>query len=174
MPKLIECDFDRHAAAIMAIFNDAIQNSTALYEYKPRTLDTMRKWFDTKAAGNYPIIGIENDSGELLAFASYGAFRNFPGYKYTVEHSVYVAATARGQGHGKRLLEELIRRAQAQNYHTLIGVIDAANTASIKLHASLGFAECARIREVGYKFNRWLDVVFYQRILSTPKAPVDG
>jgi len=172
--QIVQCTHDRHADAILAIFNDAIVNSTALYDYKPRTKEIMTAWFETKARGKFPVIGIENDSGELMGFGSYGTFRAFPAYKYTVEHSVYVDARFRGQGLGKRLLQEVITAAQKQNYHVLVGVIDTANAVSIRLHESLGFAPCGTIRHAGFKFNRWLDIVFYQLLLPTPTEPRDG
>jgi L-amino acid N-acyltransferase len=171
--RVIECHPNRHAAPILAIFNDAIVNSTALYDYKPRTMEMMSAWFDTKTKGKYPVIGIENDSGQLMAFGSYGTFRAWPAYKYSVEHSVYVDARFRGRGLGKRVLQEVIAAAQKQNYHTLVGVIDATNSVSIRLHEGLGFTQCGTIRQAGFKFGRWLDVAFYQLILLTPSNPAD-
>src|SRR5579862_1757697 len=125
--KIVQCDFPRHGPAILAIFNEAIVNSTALYDYKPRTMEMMAGWFETKRKGKYPVIGVESDSGELMGFASYGTFRAWPAYKYSVEHSVYVDARFRRRGLGKLLMKELIAAAQGQNYHTLVGVIDASN-----------------------------------------------
>ena len=172
--KIVQCEPNRHAEAILAIFNDAIVNSTALYDYKPRTREMMDTWFETKAKGKFPVIGIENDADELMAFGSYGTFRAFPAYKYTVEHSVYVDARFRGRGLGKRMLEEVIAAAQGQGYHVLVGVIDATNSVSIRLHERLGFTHSGTIRQIGYKFGRWLDVAFYQLVLPTPSNPVDG
>ena len=117
---------------------------------------------------------VENESGELMGFASYGTFRAYPAYKYTVEHSVYVDKRFRGQGHGRTLLREILCAAQGQNYHVMVGVIDCANAASIALHESLGFTHSGTIRHAGFKFGQWLDVAFYQLVLSTPTAPVDG
>jgi len=171
---VIQCRPDRHSDAILAIFNDAIVSSTALYDYKPRMKETMAAWFENKAKGRFPVIGIENEAGELMGFGSYGTFRAFPAYKYTVEHSVYVDGRFRGQGIGKRLLQEVISAAQKQDYHVLVGVIDTANSVSIRLHESLGFTTCGTIRQAGFKFNRWLDIVFYQLILKTPSEPRDG
>lgn len=91
-----------HLGAILAIFNEAILNSTALYEYKPRTLQSMEAWFDAKEKGNFPVIGIVDEAGTLLAFGSYGAFRPYPAFHHTVEHSVYVEKTHRGRGTGVR------------------------------------------------------------------------
>lgn len=172
--NLIECKADRHAEAMLAIFNDAIVNSTALYDYKPRTMANMTTWFEAKAKGGYPVIGFESKSGELMGFASYGTFRAWPAYKYSVEHSVYVHARFRGQGVGRRLLEAVIEAARAQDYHVLIGGIDATNQPSLALHERLGFTHCGTIRQVGFKFGRWLDLAFYQLVLITPVRPIDG
>jgi L-amino acid N-acyltransferase len=172
--KFISCDFNSHAAVILAIFNDAIQNSTALYEYQPRTLDTISQWFKNKMAGGFPVIGALDDNGQFLGFASYGTFRAFPANKYTVEHSVYVDAKHRGKGVGKALLTELIRMAQSKQLHVMVGGIDAANSASIALHQQLGFTHSGTLTQVGFKFGRWLDLAFYQLTLPTPQQPTDG
>lgn len=172
--NLIRCDQTTYAGPILSILNDAILNSTAIYDYRPRTSEVMVAWFETKQKGNYPIIGAVAESGELMGFGSYGTFRAWPGYKYTVEHSIYVATPYRGQGIGKRLLQELISAAQAQDYHVLIGGIDSQNAVSIRLHTSLGFVHAGTIRQAGFKFGRWLDLVFYQLVLPTPAHPKEG
>lgn len=172
--KIIRCDHASHASAILAILNDAILTSTALYDYKARTPEMMQTWFEAKARGSYPVIGAVNDAGELLGFSSYGPFRAFPAYKYSVEHSVYVDKRFRGQGLGKTLLREAIAAATGQNYHMMVGGIDATNAVSIGLHRDLGFTHCASIKQAGFKFGRWLDLEFYQLILPTPSQPVDG
>lgn len=172
--RLVDCSDERHAPAILDILNEAIVNSTALYDYKPRAMDNMNTWFAAKRAGNFPVIGLEDEAGTLLGFASYGTFRAFPAYKYTVEHSVYVHHAQRGRGLGRQLLQALIARARAQDVHVLVGGIDAANRASIALHTQLGFAPCGVVRQAGFKFGRWLDLAFYQLILDTPAQPVDG
>ena len=172
--RVIQCDQNRHAEAIRAIFNEAIVNSTALYDYELRTTEMMAAWFEAKSKAKYPVIGIEDDSGELMGFGSYGTFRAWPAYKYSVEHSVYVDARFRGQGIGKRVLQEIIAAAQGQGYHILVGGIDASNSISIRLHESLGFKYCGTIQQAGFKFGRWLDLAFYQLILATPSHPTDG
>ncbi|PWU11355.1 MAG: GNAT family N-acetyltransferase [Verrucomicrobia bacterium] len=171
--QLIQCD-KSFSDQILAIFNDAILTSTALYDYKPRTPEMMQTWFENKRKGNFPIIGAIAETGELMGFSSYGTFRAFPAYKYTIEHSVYVAEKYRGQGIGKLLLREIIASAQKANYHVMIGVIDSQNAASIGLHKQLGFAHSGTIRHAGFKFGRWLDVDFYQLILETPAKPVES
>lgn len=163
-----------HAGAILAILNDAIENSAAVYDYRARTPDTMDAWFDAKEKARYPVIGAVDADDQLLGFASYGAFRAWPAYKYSVEHSLHVERAHRGRGIGKLLLAELIASAARQDYHMLIGGIDAQNAASIALHRRLGFQQCAHIRQAGFKFNRWLDLLFYQLLLKSPAHPVDG
>jgi L-amino acid N-acyltransferase len=172
--KIVACEPARHSAPILAIFNDAIVNSTALYDYKPRAPESMAGWFDAKTKGRYPVIGIENEAGELMGFASYGPFRAWPAYKYSIEHSIYVDARFRGQGLGRVLLKETIAAAGKQDYHVMVGGIDASNAVSIGLHESLGFTHAGTIRHAGYKFGRWLDLAFYQLILRTPAAPIEG
>ena len=169
--KIVTCQYERHGKTILNIFNEAIATSTALYDYEPRTLATIQKWFQNKEEHNYPVLGIENESGVLMGFATYGVFRSWAAYKYTVEHSVYVDVQFRGKGVGKRLLTELVRLAKQQNYHTIVGGIDAKNKISIALHKSLGFIYCGTIKQAGFKFNRWLDLEFYQLILPTPDNP---
>src|SRR5688572_26304118 len=101
---IIQCNRKDHSASILSILNEAIANSTALYDYQPRTMDMMEAWFDAKAKGKFPVIGVQSETGELMGFASFGTFRAWPAYKYSVEHSVYVDARYRGQGVGRRLL----------------------------------------------------------------------
>ncbi len=172
--KFLECTEQEHGAAILAILNHAIVNSTALYDYKPRPAESMRAWFEAKRKGAYPVMGAVDESSTLLGFASYGPFRAWPAYKYTVEHSVYVHHQHRGRGIGQELLRQIISRAGQQDYHVLIGGIDAENQASIRLHKKLGFTHAGTIQHAGFKFGRWLDLSFYQLILSTPVNPTDG
>jgi L-amino acid N-acyltransferase YncA len=172
--NLIQCDPARHSAAILQIFNEAIANSTALYDYRPRTPEFMATWFEAKARGHYPVLGVEDDDGALAGFASYGPFRPHPAYKYTIEHSVYVDTRCRGQGVGRMLLGAIVLAAEKQDYHVMVGGIDAANAVSIRLHESLGFTSCGIVKHAGFKFGRWLDLAFYQLILRTPATPVDG
>ena len=172
--RLVECSLAEHGSAIVAILNDAIATSTALYDYRPRELASMTAWFEAKRAGGFPVWGALNESAKLLGFASYGSFRAWPAYKYSVEHSVYVAEGERGQGVGKALLQRVIQSATEQQLHTLIGGIDAENARSIAFHERLGFMHAGTIKQAGFKFGRWLDLAFYQLILPTPTAPSDG
>jgi L-amino acid N-acyltransferase len=171
--NLTRCGPD-FAPQILEILNEAIVNSTALYDYKPRSLESMAAWFETKRKGSFPVIAAVEESGELLGFGSYGTFRAWPAYKYSVEHSVYVAVKHRGKGVGKLLLQQIIASAREQQYHVIIGGIDSRNAVSIRLHQNAGFWHAGTIRQVGFKFNQWLDLDFYQLILDTPVNPVDG
>jgi L-amino acid N-acyltransferase len=173
-PAIVACTCERHGASILAIFNDAIVTSTALYDYQPRPPESMQPWFDAKVRGGFPVIGLEDADGTLLAFGSYGSFRAWPAYKYTVEHSVYVHHDHRGRGLGRVVLQALVAAAQARDVHCMIGGIDASNAASIALHERLGFRHVGTLTQVGFKFGRWLDLSFYQRLLHTPAQPVDG
>jgi L-amino acid N-acyltransferase YncA len=172
--KFVACTLDAHGGAILDIFNEQIRTSTALYEYQPRTLDSMAAWFKAKQAKNFPVIGVENEAGALMGFASYGVFRERAAYKYTVEHSVYIHEDHRGKGLGLALMERLIEAARAQDFHVMVGGIDATNAASIAMHEKLGFVHAGTIRESGFKFGKWLDLAFYQLTLTTPLQPVDG
>ena len=168
--QLIDCTLEHQAAAILAIFNHAIITSTALYDYEPRDDEFMRNWFATKAANKFPVIGALNEAGELMGFASYGSFRAFAGYKFTLEHSVYIHPEHQRKGLGKVLLQALIERARNQGYHVMLGVIDEQNSGSIALHRQLGFSEQARLPQIGFKFGRWLDVVIYHKLLQTDET----
>ncbi len=170
----VSCTHELHASAILDILNEAIKNSTALYDYEPRSIKSMAAWFQTKAAGNFPVIGAVNDAGQLLGFASYGTFRAWPAYKYSIEHCVYVHPDYRRQGVGRALMQQLIAAASAQQYHVVIGGIDLTNQGSIALHTKLGFTHAGTIQQAGFKFGRWLDLGFYQLVLATPTCPIDG
>lgn len=172
--RFIDCSEEAHAGAILEILNEAIVHSTALYDYVPRPPQAMSAWFATKRSQGFPVVGAVDAAGRLAGFASWGSFRAFPAYKYTVEHSVYIHRDFRGQGLGQRLMLELIARARSADVHVLVGCIDAANAASIALHERLGFVPCGLFRQVGFKFGKWLDVAFYQLNLEGPREPKDG
>lgn len=171
---IVECTFEHHADAILEIFNEAILNSTALYDYKARTAQNMVGWFEAKRTGGFPVIGVEDSDGVLLGFGSYGSFRAWPAYKYTVEHSVYIHKDHRGKGLGRVVMQQIIDAAKRNNVHALMGGIDATNSGSIALHERLGFRHVGTLPEVGFKFGRWLDLAFYQLLLDTPAQPTEG
>ena len=153
---------------ILAIYNDVIATSTAVYTSQPSTLEERRAWFAARYAQGFPVL-VAVDSREVLGFASFGEWRGaWPGYRYTVEHSVHVRGDVRGQGIGRGLVEALFPLALTLGNHVMIGGIDAANDASIRFHARLGFECVASFHEVGHKFGRWLDLIFTQRFLDPP------
>ncbi len=172
--NIIQCTHERHAHAILAILNEAIVNSTALYDYQPRTLESMDAWFKTKQAGGFPVLGIEDMDEKLLGFGTYGAFRPFPAFKYTAEHSVYVHKAHRGRGLGLALMNALLNKAKDADLHSMIAVIDSSNLPSIAMHQKLGFQLAGTLPQVGFKFARWLDVVLYQMVFETPTHPEEG
>ncbi len=157
---------ERDLEAILAIFNHVIETSTAVYRDAPVPLEERRAWAEGRWSREFPVLVAERD-GTVIGFASYGPYRDYWGYRFTVEHSVHVDAAARGSGAGTALVRALLDRAQAQGLHLMIGAIDAENAGSIRFHERLGFEESGRLREVGHKFGRWLDVVFMQKRLSS-------
>jgi len=171
---------------ILDIYNDAILTTTALYTYEPFTLAMMQQWFAEKTAKALPVLVAEDPAGDksstgildpaapaVAGFASYGPFRPWPAYKYSVEHSIYVHKDQRGKGIAKKLLRTLIDHATNANLHTIVAGIDSQNDVSINLHRQFGFKETGQIAQVGYKFGRWLDLVFMQLILENDLQPYE-
>lgn len=159
--------------AILEIYNDAVVNTTAVYDYEPHTLEMRKQWFRIKEAQGYPVF-VAEENGKVAGFSSIGPWRAWAAYKYSVENSIYVAADQRGKGIGKKLLEPLIEAAKQLDLHTIIAGIDATNEVSINLHRKYGFTEAGTVKQVGFKFGRWLDLTFMQLLLNTPEQPVDG
>lgn len=151
---------------ILAIYNDAVLTSTASYDIEPQTFAARLAWFSEKERNGQPVIVIE-DGDSVAGFGTYGPFREKIGYRYTVEHSIYIAEGKRGMGMGKLLLQKLIDSATESGYHVMIAGIDSSNELSLKFHRSFGFEEVAHFREVGYKFDQWLDVIFMQKMLQS-------
>ncbi len=150
--------------AILDIVNHNILNSTALYDYKPRTLENQIAIFEEKLKKGFPII-VAVDNETLVGFGYYSEFRFREAYKFTVEHSVYAHPIHIGKGIGKLILENLINLAKLQKLHTMIGVIDAENKSSIEFHKKFGFEIAGTIKDSGFKFDRWLHSVFMQKML---------
>ena len=159
--------------AITAIYNDAVLTTTASWDDEVVTLENRRAWLvEHNTEPNVTFVA-EID-GQVVGFAGYGRYREKAGYDLTVEHSVYLAPGARGQGLGTRLLAELVTAATDRGIHVMIGGLSADNETSLRLHQRLGFVETARMPEVGKKFGRWLDLVFVQRILDERERPGDA
>ena len=149
---------------ILAIYNDVIATSTAIYTESPVTLADRAEWMRARREQGYPVLVTEDETG-ITGYGSFGDFRAWPGYRHTVEHSVHVRADRRAHGIGAAIVAELLRRAASMTKHVMIAGVDADNIASLRLHERLGFEKVAHFREVGWKFGRWLDLVFLQRRL---------
>jgi len=158
---------------ILAIYNDIIINTTAVYEYRPHTMAMRSAWYEAKKKDGYPVF-VAEENNQIVGFSSFGPFRAWAAYKYSVENSVYVAAEHRGKGIGKLLMSPLIEVAKKKDMHAIIASIDASNLASIVLHKSFGFEEVAHFKQVGFKFGRWLDLKFFELILITPEHPKES
>ena len=164
-PVAVRHATDADLEAILAIYNDVIATSTAVYSDIPVTLADRRAWWQARVAQGYPVfVALEGE--DVVGFASFGDFRTWPGYRFTVEHSVHVRADRRASGIGTQLMRAIIDSAAACGKHVLVAGVDADNAASIRFHERLGFQRVAHFREVGFKFGRWLDLVFLQRMLD--------
>lgn len=150
---------------ITAIYNDVVMTSTAIYRDEPATVADRIDWWQARVRQDYPTV-VACDAHAVIGFASFGDFRSWPGYRYTVEHTVHVHSACRGRGVGSELVRALIRRAAALGKHVMIGGIDADNIASLRFHERLGFERVAHFKEVGFKFGRFLDLLFVQRHLD--------
>lgn len=150
--------------AILQIYNDAVTNTTAIWNDDPTDLAERTRWWSQRTDAGFPVLVATIDRA-VVGYASYGPFRPFAGYRHSAELSIYVDAGRRGRGIGHRLLAALIENAENSGIHALLAGIEAGNAASIALHAAHGFVETGRLPEVGRKFGRWLDLVFMQRLL---------
>lgn len=156
--------------AMLEIYNEIILNTTAVWHYEPHTLEMRKEWFEQRQKEGFPIF-VAMEGEKMLGFSSFGPFRPWPGYKKTVENSVYVSADSRGRGVGKLLIPPLIEVARQMGLHAMLAGIEAENEASIALHEKFGFVEVAHFKEVGWKFGRWMDLKFLELIINAPSAP---
>lgn len=163
---------EKDLADILEIYNDAIMNTTAIYDYTPHTIEDRIKWYEKRREDGYPLLVFE-ENNKVVGFATYGPFRAYPAFKYTIEHSVYVHKDYRNLGIGKVLLKELIDIANKDEYAIMVACIDSLNENSIKIHEKFGFKFSGKISKAGYKFNKWLDLGFYQLNLNGPKDPIE-
>ena len=170
MTLLVRDAVARDLPGIRDIYNDAVLNTTAIWNEQPVDLANRQAWFDSRQAQRYPILVASDDSGEVLGYASFGDWRPFEGFRHTVEHSVYVRADQRGKGLGPLLMRALIERAGTCDKHVMVAAIESGNRASIALHERLGFTVNGQMPQVGIKFGRWLDLTFMQLIVN-PGAP---
>ena len=150
---------------ILEIYNDAVLNTTASYDYEPRTLEHRIAWFEDHVKNSYPVFVAVNEMGRVAGWSALNRFHDRLGYRFTAENSVYVAADQRGKGIGTMLMPPLVEAARTRGLHAILALIDAENESSIRLHARFGFERVALLKQVGFKFGRWLDVVFMERLL---------
>ena len=155
---------------ILEIYNDAVLTTTATYDYEPRTLAHRQAWFDDHQKIGFPIFVALDSTGRIVGWAALNRYHDRMGYRFTTENSIYIAADHRGQGIGKLLLGALVESAKNIGVHVIIAAIDAANEPSIRLHARFGFEKVGHFKRVGYKFDRWLDVVYMELLLPEPKT----
>jgi L-amino acid N-acyltransferase YncA len=152
------------AAGILPIYNDAVVNTTAVFDFAPRSLAAQQAWLTGKREQDLPVLVAEQD-GQVVGFCSFGPFRPWPAYAHTVENAIYIAPDRRGTGIGTQLLTALLGRARQRDLHAIVAGITADNQASLRLHARFGYQPVAHFREVGRKFDRWLDLVFLELLL---------
>ena len=156
--------------AIRDIYNDAVLNTTAIWNEQPVDLGNRQAWFSARHAQGYPIL-VAMENGEVTGYASYGDWRPFEGFRYSVEHSVYIRNDQRGKGLGPLLMAALIERARDGGKHVMVAAIESGNQASIRLHERLGFVTTGQMPQVGIKFGRWLDLTFMQLALNPGAEP---
>ena len=162
---------EEHLPGILAIYNHAVEHTTAIWNETVVDLENRRQWWRGRVEGGFPVLVAADEAGAVLGYASYGPFRAFDGYRLTAEHSVYVAEWALRRGVATALLRALETDARERGMHVLLGGIAAENAPSLFLHRRLGFVETARMPEVGRKFGRWLDLVFMQKVLDQNGRP---
>ena len=153
--------------AILEIYNHAVLHSTAIWVETPADLDDRRAWLGSRKMAGFPVLvaDSEPESASVIGYGSFGEFRAYEGFRYTVEHSVYVMDEAQGRGIGKMLLRALIEEARGMGKRVMVGAIDASNYASLALHEHMGFEETGRMPGVGEKFGKRLDMVLVQLML---------
>ncbi|KPX10344.1 GCN5-related N-acetyltransferase [Pseudomonas syringae pv. coryli] len=156
---------------ILDIYNDAVLNTTAIWNEQPVDLANRQAWYAARQSQAYPILVAVDSAGDVLGYSSFGDWRPFEGFRHTVEHSVYVRADQRGKRLGPRLMAALIERARDCDKHMMVAAIESGNAASIALHDRLGFKTTGQMPQVGTKFGRWLDLTFMQLDLSPGAQP---
>jgi phosphinothricin acetyltransferase len=162
------------ASGIAAIYNDAVEHTTAIWNDTVVDAANRSAWLTDRQAVGYPVLVAAGTEDEVLGYASFGDWRAFDGYRHTVEHSVYVRTDQRGRGVGGALMGELIERARQIGKHVMVAGIEAENHGSIRLHEKLGFEQVGLLSEVGMKFGRWLDLAFLQLRLDERPQPNDS
>ena len=155
---------EKDLPGMLEIYNEIILNTTAVWQHDPHTLEMRKEWFALKNQLGHPVF-VAEENATIVGFSTFGPFRQWQGYRFTVENSVYVAADYRGRGIAKLLIPPLITVAQTLNVHAMVAGIEASNEASIALHEKFGFIEVAHFKEVGHKFGRWMDLKFLELLI---------
>jgi len=168
---IIRAAVESDAEIIAEIYNDAVLNTTAIWNENRIDVANRIAWINSRQQAGFPVIVATDKDDTVLGYASYGDWRPWDGYRHTVEHSVYVHKDVRGKGAGAALMQGLIQLAREAGKHVMVAAIESENAASIALHKKLGFIESGRMTEVGTKFGRWLDLTFLQLHLDDRKRP---
>jgi L-amino acid N-acyltransferase len=160
----VQDDFEQ----ITAIYNDVLTHSTAIYNDRPATVEERISWWRSRIAQGFPVL-VAADGSRIAGFATFGDFRAWPGYRFTVEGTVHIHSDSRGKGVGTELLKAILAHAQRLKKHVMIAGVDSENVASLRFLEQFGFERAGQLREVGYKFDRFLDLVFLQYWITPPK-----
>ena len=159
----VHADFDQ----ITGIYNEVLTNTTAIYNDHPATVEERVSWWRSRIAQGFPVL-VAAEGAHIFGFATFGDFRAWPGYRFTVEGTVHIHAASRGQGVGTELLKAILARAKSMGKHVMIAGVDSENAASLRFLERFGFEHGGHLREVGYKFDRYLDLVFLQYWITEP------
>jgi len=162
---------DTDLAGILRIYNDAVENSTAIWNDRIVDLDNRRAWLAERHDQGYPVLVAIDEGGQVAGYASFGPWRPHDGFRHTVENSVYVSPDHRGSGIGRSLMKALIERARMLDKHVMVAFIESENRASVHMHQQLGFIHVGQMRQVGCKFGRWLDLTMMQLTLNRTSQP---
>jgi L-amino acid N-acyltransferase len=156
--------------ALTTIYNEVIRTSTAVFNDAPVSVEDRIAWWKARAAQGYPVLVARGEKG-IAGFATFGDFRPWPGYRFTVEGTIHIDSSARRKGVGAALLEVLIARARDAGKHVMVAGVDSANVASLRFLEQSGFERVGHLREVGHKFGGFLDLIFLQYMLDPASAP---
>lgn len=151
--------------ALTAIYNHAVRHTAATWDLEEETVETRRLWWQSHRQAGLPVIVVESPPSGVVGWGSLSPFNPKPGWRFTVENSLYVAPEFRGRGLGRLLLQALIDEARLLGLHSVIAAVDGGNEASLRLHRCFGFQEVGRLREAGWKFDQWHDAVYLQLLL---------
>ena len=149
-------------SSITEIYNSVLLTSTAIYNDTPVTLEDRIAYWQSRTAQDYPLLVAVDEDNTILGYATFGDFRSWPGYRFTVEGTIHIRDSVRGKGIGTALFHELAARARICNKHVMIAGVDSANAASIAFLTRFGFMPAGTLHQVGFKFNRWLDLHFLE------------